>query len=65
MTMAKKPIKIIKLRTWDVFGNILKDIPITSIERHPKGIKKGWVRINLANGQHAILQKTKLRENII
>ena len=56
---------MIKLRTWDVFGNILENIPITSIERHPKGIKKGWVRINLANGQYAILQKTKLRENIV
>lgn len=56
---------MIKLRTWDVFGKILKDIPITSIERHPKGIKKGWVRINLANGQYAMLQKNKLRENIV
>jgi len=56
---------MIKLRTWDVFGNILENIPITSIERHPKGIKKGWIKINLANGQYAILQKTKVRENIV
>ena len=56
---------MIKLRTWDVFGKILEDIPIASIERHPKGIKKGWVRINLANGQNAVLEKNKLRQNIV
>lgn len=54
-----------KLCIYNHDGNIVGHKQIVRIERHPLGMKKGWVKLHLRYGTYIYLHYREIRQNIV